>query len=95
MPTDWDVRSPRPCPACSAALGFARGAAPTLCGCLRQLVPMHLAFSAECNPLFDWHSVGLFYSFEYAGQKGNITRLLACSAEQLKTYSLRPSSATA
>ena len=36
--------------------------------------------------LFDWHSVGIFYSFEYAGQRGNITRLLACSEEQQKVY---------
>ena len=52
----------------------------------RGKVGLHLAFSAECNSLFDWHSVGIFYSFEYARQHGNITRLLACSEEQLKTY---------
>jgi hypothetical protein len=51
-----------------------------------QIEGLHLAFSAECNPLVDWHSVGIFYSFEYSGQHGNITRLLACSEHQLKTY---------
>ena len=46
---------------------------------------LHVVFSAECTPLFDWHSVGLFYSFYASGQHGNITRLLACSeAEQAK-----------
>ena len=53
---------------------------------VRGKVGLHLAFSAECNSLFDWHSVGIFYSFEYARQHGNITRLLACSEEQLKSY---------
>ena len=46
---------------------------------------LHVVFSAECTPLFDWHSVGLFYSFYASGQHGNITRLLACSKEQLQS----------
>ena len=46
----------------------------------------HTVFSAECNPIFDWHSVALFHSHKKSGQRGGITRLLACSAEQLKTY---------
>ena len=29
---------------------------------------LHVVFSAECTPLFDWHSVGLFYSFYASGQ---------------------------
>ena len=47
---------------------------------------LHVVFSAECTPLFDWHSVGLFYSFYASGQHGNITRLLACSQEDLEHY---------
>ena len=47
---------------------------------------LHVVFSAECIPAFDWQSVGLFYSFRHVGQPGKITRLLACSEEQLKTY---------
>ena len=49
----------------------------------RTLSPVHACPRAQ---LFDWHSVGLFYSFEYAGQHGNITRLLACSEEEQKAY---------
>ena len=47
---------------------------------------LHTVFSAECNPIFDWHSVGLFHSHKTSGQAGGITRLLACSGEQLKSY---------
>ena len=47
---------------------------------------LHVVFSAECIPAFDWQSVGLFYSFYRVKQPGKITRLLACSEEQLKTY---------
>ncbi len=49
-------------------------------------VPLHIVFSAECNPLFDWHSVGLFHSFGAARQHGNMTRLLACSEKELGSY---------
>ena len=45
---------------------------------------LHVVFSAECIPAFDWQSCGLFYSFHRVKQPGRITRLLACSAEQLK-----------
>ena len=38
---------------------------------------MHTVFSAECNPIFDWHSVALFHSHAQSGQPGGITRLLA------------------
>ena len=47
---------------------------------------LHTVFSAECNPIFDWHSIALFHSHRISGQPGGITRLLACSREQLKTY---------
>lgn len=47
---------------------------------------LHVVFSAECIPAFDWQSVGLFYSFRHIRQQGKITRLLACSDEQLAAY---------
>mgnify|MGYP007004490165 FL=1 len=47
---------------------------------------LHTVFSAECNNIFDWHSIALFRSHNVSGQVGGITRLLACSKEQLKTY---------
>lgn len=47
---------------------------------------LHTVFSAECNAIFDWHSIALFRSHNTSGQQGGITRLLACSKEQLKTY---------
>ena len=47
---------------------------------------LHVVFSAECIPAFDWQSVGLFYSFNRTRQLGKITRLLACSDEQLASY---------
>ena len=47
---------------------------------------LHTVFSAECNAIFDWHSIALFHSHRTSGQKGGITRLLACSEEQLKNY---------
>ena len=47
---------------------------------------LHVVFSAECIPAFDWQSAGLFYSFRRVRQPGRITRLLACSEAQLSTY---------
>ena len=47
---------------------------------------LHVVFSAECNPSMTWQAIALFHSFRHVGQVGNITRLLACSAEQLKSY---------
>lgn len=47
---------------------------------------LHVVFSAECIPAFDWQSAGLFYSFNRTRQPGKITRLLACSDEQLASY---------
>ena len=46
---------------------------------------MHVVFSAECNHALTWQAVGLFASHAALRHPGNITRLLACSAEQLKT----------
>ena len=46
----------------------------------------HVVFSAECIPAFDWQSCALFYSFYRVKQPGRITRLLACSEEQLASY---------
>jgi hypothetical protein len=36
-------------------------------------------FSTECNPYFDWQSLGLLYSFRKVKQKGEFTRLMACN----------------
>ena len=47
---------------------------------------LHVVFSAECVPAFDWESCGLFYSFKKIGQPGKITRLLACDDHQMKNY---------
>ena len=49
---------------------------------------LHVVFSAECNPLFDWHSAALFYSFRNANfsDRANITRLLACSQHEQTLY---------
>ena len=52
-----------------------------------SLSSLHVVFSAECIPAFDWESYALFYSFYRLRHPGKITRLLACSDEQLKTYS--------
>lgn len=51
-------------------------------------LPLQVVFSAECNNLFDWHSVSLFYSFETSNfsRSANATRLLACSDEEQKSY---------
>ena len=48
---------------------------------------LHTVFTSECNnKQFDWFSVGVFKSFVNSGQQGSITRLLACSPEDLLTY---------
>ena len=47
---------------------------------------VHVVFSAECNHALSWQSVGIFHSHKAAKQPGPITRLLACSDEQLQTY---------
>ena len=50
--------------------------------------PLQVVFSAECSPLFDWHSVANFYSFELSNfsHTANITRLLACSEAEQQSY---------
>jgi len=49
--------------------------------------PVHIVFTSECNNTqFDWFAVGVFESFRASGFHGNITRLLACSAEALASY---------
>lgn len=47
---------------------------------------VHVVFSAECNHALSWQSVGIFHSHKAVNQPGPITRLLACSEEQLQTY---------
>ena len=47
---------------------------------------VHVVFSAECNHALTWQSVGIFHSHKAVHQPGPITRLLACSDEQLQTY---------
>ena len=47
---------------------------------------MHVVFSAECNHALTWQAVGLFASHAALRHPGNITRLLACSDEQLASY---------
>ena len=47
---------------------------------------VHVVFSAECNHALTWQSVGIFHSHKAVNQPGPITRLLACSDEQLQTY---------
>lgn len=47
---------------------------------------VHTIFSAQCAPIFDWQSLGLFESHARSGMPGGITRLLACSAEALAQY---------
>lgn len=47
---------------------------------------VHVVFCAECTHSFDWKSIGVFHSHNASGFPGRITRLLACSQEQLKVY---------
>ena len=50
--------------------------------------PLQVVFSAECNSLFDWHSIAIFYSFETSNfsRSANLTRLLACSEAEQQRY---------
>ena len=48
---------------------------------------LHVVFSAECTPLFDWHSVGLFYSFYASGQHGNIIRTVLSATDSTGSHS--------
>ena len=48
---------------------------------------LHTVFTSEChNTQFDWFATGVYESFRNAGMQGSITRLLACSQEDLKHY---------
>ena len=47
---------------------------------------MHYVFSAECNHALTWQAVVLFHSHTLLKIKHPMTRLLACSEAQLKTY---------
>jgi hypothetical protein len=48
---------------------------------------VHTVFTSEChNKQFDWFATGVYKSFHDSGQLGSITRLLACSQEDLKEY---------
>ncbi|KAJ1636116.1 hypothetical protein T492DRAFT_1130249 [Pavlovales sp. CCMP2436] len=47
---------------------------------------VHVAFCAECKADMDWKSAGLFHSWHTSGTRGKITRLLACSEDQLARY---------
>ncbi len=51
--------------------------------CARQAAALT---RVDAPQTFDWHSIVLFYSHRVSGQPGGITRLLACSEEQLKSY---------
>ncbi|KAL1503306.1 hypothetical protein AB1Y20_011358 [Prymnesium parvum] len=50
------------------------------------MAEVHTVFCAECTTYFDWKSAGMFYTHRISGMPGPITRLLACSAEQLRVY---------
>lgn len=45
---------------------------------------VHTIFSTECNPYFDWQTMGLVYSAKKVGQPGPITRLMACDKPDYK-----------
>ena len=48
---------------------------------------LHTVFTSECNnKQFDWFTVGVYESFRASGMQGSITRLLACSQEDLEHY---------
>ena len=48
---------------------------------------LHTVFTSECNNhQFDWFATGVYKSFKSSGQQGSITRLLACSQEDLEHY---------
>ena len=48
---------------------------------------LHTVFTSECNnKQFDWFTAGVYESFRVSGMRGSITRLLACSQEDLTKY---------
>ncbi len=46
---------------------------------------VHAAFLADCSRAQSWRSIGLLHSHAASGQRGNLTRLLACSAVKQST----------
>ena len=44
---------------------------------------IHTVFCAECSNNFDYKSIGVYWSHNVSGMPGGVTRLLACSKEQL------------
>ena len=50
---------------------------------------LHTVFCAECTTNFDWKSAGVYYTHRLSGMPGKITRLLACTDEQRRTYPKR------
>ena len=47
---------------------------------------IHTVFCAECSNNFDYKSIGVYWSHNVSGMPGGVTRLLACSKEQLARY---------
>ena len=48
---------------------------------------LHIVFSTECNGYFDWQTAGLVYSHKLVGQRGNLTRLMACDDPTYDSFS--------
>ena len=61
---------------------------PTGTSAMAAIRPLQVVFSAECNSLFDWHSIAILYSSESSNfsQSANLTRLLACSEAERQKY---------
>jgi hypothetical protein len=50
---------------------------------------IHIIFGATCSNSMDWKSIAMFHSFKTSGWEANgtkITRVMACTDEQLKNY---------
>lgn len=48
---------------------------------------IHVVFGAVCSNSMDWKSIAIFHSFKTSGWGDtNITRVMACTEAQLKTY---------
>jgi hypothetical protein len=70
----------------SSSIAASRAAAVSAPSPLAEDESVHVAFCAECKADMDWKSAGLYHSFATSGMHGRITRLLACSEEQLAKY---------
>lgn len=70
----------------AAAALLLRAAAVHAAGGADSDASVHVVFCAECKADMDWKSAGMFHSWHTSGMPGRITRLLACSEEQLATY---------